>query len=250
MRKSEEWLYWKLRMYRKIMYEKYLSSVNIPQDELEDNFNRDIYLQSEIENALPQNKDANILDLGCGYGSFLHTLQKRGCKNLYGVEIGEEQNRFLNSKGLNVSQLDVFEFLKTDTKSYELITLFDVLEHFKKDEIVELLPLIKKRLSQEGVLIVRLPNGEAIFKGSIMYGDFTHETFLTKRSMIQLFKTFGFSRIDVYPDYNFGKTWKAKLAKFMYMSYVRFYKTLLLIDNSESVKYFLPTQNIVGVVRK
>jgi len=137
-------------MYRKIMYEKYLSSVNVTQDELEQNFNRDVYLQPEIENVIPKDKDANILDLGCGYGSFLHTLQKRDYKNLHGVEIGEEQNRFLNSKGLNVSQLDIFEFLKTDTKSYDLITLFDVLEHFKKDEIVELLPLLRDRLSLGG----------------------------------------------------------------------------------------------------
>jgi len=237
-------------MYRKIMYEKYLSSVNVTQDELEQNFNRDVYLQPEIENVIPKDKDANILDLGCGYGSFLHTLQKRDYKNLHGVEIGEEQNRFLNSKGLNVSQLDIFEFLKTDTKSYDLITLFDVLEHFKKDEIVELLPLLRDRLSSRGVLIVRLPNGEAIFKGSIMYGDFTHETYLTKRSMMQLFKTFGFSSVDVYPTYSFGKTFKAKIAKFIYMSYVKFYKTLLLIDNGASVEYFVPTQNILGVMKK
>jgi len=237
-------------MYRKIMYEKYLSSVNATQAELEENFNRDVYLQREIENAIPKDKEASILDLGCGYGSFLHTLQKRGYKNLYGVEIGEEQNIFLNSKGLNVSQFDIFEFLQTDNKTYDLITLFDVLEHFKKDEIVELLPLLKERLSQGGVLIVRLPNGEAIFKGSIMYGDFTHETYFTKRSMIQLFKTFGFSSVDVYPTYSFGKSFKAKVAKFIYFSYVKFYKTLLLIDNSASVEYFVPTQNILGVIKK
>jgi len=223
----------------------------VTQDELEENFNRDIYLQPEIEGVTPKDKDAKILDLGCEYGSFLHTLQKRGYKNLHSIEIGEEQNRFLNQKGLNVSQLDIFEFLKTDTKTYDLTFLFDVLEHFKKDEIVEFLPLLKDRLTQKkGVLVVKLPNGEAIFKGSIMYGDFTHETFLTKRSMIQLFKTFGFASVDVYPTYNFGTTFKAKIAKYIYMNYARFYKTLLFIDNSASVEYFVPTQNIVGIMRK
>jgi hypothetical protein len=83
-----------------------------------------------------------------------------------------------------------------------------------------------------------------------MYGDFTHETYLTKRSMIQLFKTFGFSTVDVYPTDTFGKTWKAKIAKFIYMSYVKFYKTLLMIDNGASVEYFVPTQNILGLIKK
>jgi 2-polyprenyl-3-methyl-5-hydroxy-6-metoxy-1,4-benzoquinol methylase len=140
-------------MYRKRMYEKYLSSVNLTKEELEENYNRDIALQQEIEEVIPKNTNANILDLGCGYGSFLHTLQTKGYKNLFGVEIGEEQNKFLNEKGLNVSHLDIFDFLKSDTNTYELITLFDVLEHFKKDEIVELLSLLKERLSDNGVLL-------------------------------------------------------------------------------------------------
>jgi 2-polyprenyl-3-methyl-5-hydroxy-6-metoxy-1,4-benzoquinol methylase len=237
-------------MYRKIMYERYLSSVNITMPELEESFNTDMVLQKEIENAIPKDKNANILDLGCGYGSFLHTLQIREYKNLFGVEIGEEENRFLNSKGLNVSKLDILDFLKSDIKTYELITLFDVLEHFKKDEIVEMLPLLKKRLNDNGKLILRLPNGEAIFKGSIMYGDFTHETYFTKRSMIQLFHTFGFSRVEIYPTYIFGNTWKAKIAKLIYMSYVKLYKTLLRIDNGSSVEHFVPSQNILGIINK
>ena len=98
--------------------------------------------------------------------------------------------------------------------------------------------------------MVRVPNGEAIFKGSIMYGDFTHETYFTKRSIIQLFKTFGFSDVNVYPTYSFGKTWKAKIARFIYISYVRFYKLLLMIDNGASLEYFVASQNILGVIRK
>ena len=97
--------------------------------------------------------------------------------------------------------------------------------------------------------MVRVPNGEAIFKGSIMYGDFTHETFFTKRSLIQLFKTFGFKKVDVYPVYNSGKTWKAKILKFVYLTYVEFYKLLLKVDNPASLEYFIPTQNILGVIR-
>jgi len=232
------------------MYKKYLSSINITQEDLEFLFDSDVFLQKEIEDNLPEDKNANILDLGCGYGSFLNTLKKKGYKNLFGVEIGEEQNKFLNSKGFDVSQGDIIDFLKNDINTYDLITLFDVLEHFNKDEIIELLPLLMERISKTGVLIVRLPNGEAIFKGSIMYGDFTHETFLTKRSMIQLFKIFGFSSVEVYPIYNFGKSWKAKIAKIIYISFIKLYKILLLIDNSASVEYFIPTQNILGIIKK
>jgi len=98
--------------------------------------------------------------------------------------------------------------------------------------------------------MVRVPNGEAIFKGSIMYGDFTHETFFTKRSLIQLFKTLGFKDVEVYPVYNFGKSLKSKIKKSIYMKYFKFYKFLLSIDNSASLEFFIPTQNILGIIKK
>lgn len=232
------------------MYEKYLSSVNVTNKDLEKSFNNDISLHKDMEEIMPRDNQAKILDLGCGYGAFLHMLQKKGYENLYGVELGEEENRFLNSKGLDVAQLDIFEFLEKDLRKYDLITMFDVLEHFTKNEIVRLIPLIKDRLKSNGILIVRVPNAEAIFKGSIMYGDFTHETFFTKRSLIQLFNAFNFLSVDVYPVYNFGGTWKARIAKYLYMGYVSLYKTLLYIDNSPSAEYFIPTQNVIVIIRK
>ncbi len=237
-------------MYRKIIYEKYLSSVNVTNEDIEESFNNNISLHKEVAKIIPRDKQAKILDIGCGYGVFLRTLQKKGYKSLYGVEVGKEENKFLNSKDLNVSQLDIFDFLEKDPNKYDLITRFDVFEHFKKNERIGLGPFIKDKLKSTGILVVRVPNAEAIFKGSIMYGDFTHETFFTKRSLIQLFNAFSFLSVDVYPVYNFGGTWKAKIAKYLYMGYVSLYKTLLYIDNSPSVKYFIPTQNVIAIIRK
>ena len=137
-------------MYRKIMYEKYLSSVNMEEEELEKNFNQNIHLQKEIIKNLPQNKEAKIIDLGCGYGTFLNALSKLGYKNLYGVEIGKEQNEFLNKKGFKVYKQDLIEFLETSEEKFDCITFFDVMEHFKKDEIVEIVSLLKDRLERGG----------------------------------------------------------------------------------------------------
>ena len=180
----------------------------------------------------------------------MNTLRRRGYINLYGVDIGEEQINYLTSYGLKLVKADIFKYLEDDTRKYDLITLFDVLEHFTKDEIAILLPLIKQRMTRSGMLVVRVPNAEAIFKGSIMYGDFTHETYLTKRSMIQLFKTFDYGTVNVYPVFGASNTLKSKLAHLLYSMYVKFYKMLLYIDNSESAAFFLPTQNILGIISK
>jgi len=59
------------------MYKRYLSSVNFQTEDLEKKFNEGIILQKEIENVLPDNKDAKIIDLGCGFGTFLNELKKK-----------------------------------------------------------------------------------------------------------------------------------------------------------------------------
>ena len=107
-------------------------------------------MQKKVYENLPKNRNAKILDLGCGYGTFLNALRSLGYKNLYGVEIGKEQSEFLKDKGFKIYQLDILDFLKTSNQTFDCITLFDVLEHFKKDEIVAMIPLLKSRLAGGG----------------------------------------------------------------------------------------------------
>ena len=78
-------------------------------------------------------------------------------------------------------------------------------------------------MTRSGMLVVRVPNAEAIFKGSIMYGDFTHETYLTKRSMIQLFKTFDYGTVNVYPVFE-HLIHLNPLTHLLYSMCVKFYK--------------------------
>ena len=133
-------------MYRKVIYEKYLSSVSVTEEELEVNFSQNVGLQKEVVANLPHDKEAKIIDLGCGYGTFLNALSKLGYKNIYGVEIGKEQNEFFKKKGFKVYNQDLVEFLKTCDEKWDCITLFDVLEHFRKDEIVEFLNYKNKKV--------------------------------------------------------------------------------------------------------
>jgi 2-polyprenyl-3-methyl-5-hydroxy-6-metoxy-1,4-benzoquinol methylase len=237
-------------MYRKIIYERYLSSINISLQDIEDNFNQNIFLDKMIEYNLTNNKEAKVLDLGCGNGSLLNTLKKRGYKNLFGVEIGVEQNIFLRNKGFQIQNQDIINYLETNNEAFDVIFLFDVLEHFNKNEIVKIIPLLKNKLRTNGKIFLRVPNAEAIFKGSIMYGDFTHETFFTKRSLLQIFNIYQFKKIEIYPVYP-PKTasWKSQLSLFIYKGYETFYRFLLARENKSSLEYFLSTQNILAIIQ-
>jgi 2-polyprenyl-3-methyl-5-hydroxy-6-metoxy-1,4-benzoquinol methylase len=237
-------------MYRKKIYERYLTSDNFRDfNEIENQFNSINYIDQNIIDVLPNDKKAKILDIGCGFGKWLKYLKENGYIDVNGVEIGEEQNQFLKDKGFNVIKSDIVDFLKTTNHKYSLITMFDVLEHFRKDEIVELIPLLKNILSDNGILIVRVPNGEAMYKGGIMYGDFTHETFFSARSLKQVFRLYDFGEIDVFPVYPIKHSFKSTIRYYGYKFYEFFYKVGIIFEMGQASD-FISSQNILGIIRK
>ena len=77
-------------------------------------------------------------------------------------------------------QLDIHQIVCADLSVYladkhatfDIIFARDVIEHFKKDEVLEIFCASYQALKPGGVLIVQVPNGESPFSGRIRYGDF------------------------------------------------------------------------------
>lgn len=234
--------------YRKILYKNYNY---LFEENLQYRHPELLDLHDEVHKLLNSlDKEAKIVDLGCGFGDLIYTLMHKGFKNVLGVEIGELQINYMKQKGIPFVKKDIISFLKEVNDSFDLIFMFDVLEHFYKSEVIEILSLAKRSLNQTGHIVLRVPNAEAIFKGSIMYGDFTHETFFTKRSLIQLAGALGFSSIQVYPVYVNPKSIKSLIAVKLYKLLSKIYSLALKIDNPESFRTFLPTQNIIAIITK
>ena len=77
------------------------------------------------------------------------------------------------------------------------VTATDVLEHLAKDEVLEALDAVVAALRSGGVLVARVPNAVSPLGGHIRYGDFTHETWYTARSVRQLAAAAGFTSVEV-----------------------------------------------------
>ena len=150
---------------------------------------------------LPGNKEARILDIGCGTGSFVNWLHESGYPNAEGIDVSEEQIGIGKNLGIgNIKEGDLRETLKAAASGYDAIVARDVLEHFNKEEILEVLELVFRALRPGGVFIAQTLNGESPFSGRLRYGDFTHETCFTKSSMEQVLSWAGFSRVNVHPQ--------------------------------------------------
>ena len=150
---------------------------------------------------LPQEKDAKILDLGCGSGNFIAWLQGLGYTNTKGVDISKEQIERGESRGIkNLMLADAKEFLRGREHQFDVIFARDFLEHFPKEEVLELATLIHKALKEKGYLVGQTLNGESLLAGRLLFSDLTHEMAFTWRSIRQLCLVSRFLSVKTYPQ--------------------------------------------------
>jgi SAM-dependent methyltransferase len=92
------------------------------------------------------------------------------------------------------------DFIKNSGEQFDVITGTDIIEHFTKDELVELLQTIQSKLKPGGKAIFRTPNLDAPFASIFANGDFTHENYLNASSAQQVHLACGFNKVNVYPS--------------------------------------------------
>lgn len=148
---------------------------------------------------LPQDKNAAILDVGCGEGRFLAWLKSEGYANAKGVDVSAQMAELARGRGLDVTRGDMKEILRANAGKLDCITAFDVLEHLDKDELIELLDLISAGLKPGGTFLCHTVNADGIAWGRMRYIDLTHEQAFTRYSLAQAFQATGFARSEFHP---------------------------------------------------
>lgn len=155
--------------------------------------------QHYIRQWLPENKQAQVLEIGCGLGYHLHALRGLGYTNLQGIDMSPEEIEIAqnNVKAVDFLVADVFSFLPQRQGQYDLAIMFNILEHFRKDEALEICQLIFNSLRSGGVLLIRTPNATNPASFHTLYSDLTHEMCYTQNSLADLLGLAGFSKVNV-----------------------------------------------------
>lgn len=149
---------------------------------------------------LPADRDAAILDVGCGAGSFLNFLRAEGYTQITGIDISEEQVQA--ARALGIREIEVAEaerYLLAHPQTFDCVVALDVLEHLKKGEVLSVLDATYQALRPGGRVLLRVPNGDSINASWVRYGDFTHELMFTPLSIGQVLRVAGFVEIQVLP---------------------------------------------------
>lgn len=121
----------------------------------------------------------NVLDLGCGHGMACEAVRKMGATPI-GVDytkarIESSKKRFPDIKFVCS---DMHKFLETTKKSFDVIMLFDTIEHLEAPR--ELIERAKKVLTEDGIIISITPLRHVYISHLQVYQD--EEDFIKKLS--------------------------------------------------------------------
>lgn len=237
--------------YRDKFYEKYITTQTsnlygeVDFKKVKGNFS---IFENYFGKFLPEDKEVKIVDLGCGSGDLILWLQSIGFKNVSGVDYSREQVELARRIGVkNVFQGDLREFLKNNRK-FDVIFMRDALEHFTKNEVIDILNLIRDSLVNEGVFVIQTINAENLLWGRLRHGDFTHEVAFTRNSLIQIFQVIGFNQIEIYPQPLIIHGLKSFVRRILWKLIEFVLKIYLLIETGSSAGIF--TQNLIVVAKK
>ena len=156
-------------------------------------------LQSYYGRILPQARDAPILEIGCGHGSFLYLLSRRGYTEFEGIDVSEEQIHLASRIWPRVQVADVFDYLHGREEHYELVVALDVIEHLTRDEVFDFFDAVYRALLPGGRVLVQTINMASPFGSTVRYADITHEVGFTPRSLQQIMSVCGYADWKVYP---------------------------------------------------
>lgn len=238
---------WQKRAY-KTYYDFYVfpEKGEVTAEKIEKHFDAWKHYYSRL---LPQNREAAILDAGCGVGEIVYWLKNIGFEKTIGVESDAKQIQIAKNLGINgIISADFREFLKNKENAYDCIIARDVLEHFDKKGGLETLDIFYNSLKDDGRLIIQTPNAESPFGGRYFHYDFTHLSAFTKTSLNHALKTVGFKNTLFCPMRPAPHGLKSTVRYFLWRLIEAMIKTYILIETGSGKGIF--TQNMIVLAEK
>ncbi|WP_299114888.1 class I SAM-dependent methyltransferase [uncultured Winogradskyella sp.] len=177
------------------MSENYISHTDTKRNLLERVYHvvRNISLKRKLKLINSFNSDdKTLLDIGCGTGDFLDVAQKDNWK-ITGIEPNENARHIANSKTKH-SVFEIEHLEKLEANSFDVITLWHVLEHLPNIETH--IKRFKHLLKPKGTLVIAVPNYKSY--DALYYENFwaaydvpRHLWHFSKTSIEKIFKKEG-----------------------------------------------------------
>jgi 2-polyprenyl-3-methyl-5-hydroxy-6-metoxy-1,4-benzoquinol methylase len=164
------------------------------------------WLTSELLPYLPDDRDAKVLDVGCGFGFALRALRSLGFTDVMGLEQSAEQARVASDAGFRVVTRDSSAaWLSDHPDEWDVVLLLDVLEHVAVEKQITFLRAIHQALKAGGRVIITAPNANSILASRWRYIDYTHHSSFTEHSLLFVLRNAGFTTVNVANEKGIGR---------------------------------------------
>jgi len=150
----------------------------------------------EAARLLQPSPEDVLLDVACGGGKLLQFYLDAGYIDVHGVDLSPEQVALARQVTPNVAQANVLDYLAENPGRFDLISGLDIVEHFRKDEVLQFLDLCFAALKPGGRLVLQTPNAESPWGTYHRYNDLTHELAFNPNALSRLLDLVGFEAIE------------------------------------------------------
>jgi 2-polyprenyl-3-methyl-5-hydroxy-6-metoxy-1,4-benzoquinol methylase len=243
-----------IETYRTRIYNQYVQAREqiLAPESLDGLQPRAPFLRRLVREHFPTDRDAVVLDLGCGHGALLHFARAAGYTNLSGVDGSPQQIAAAQRLGIEgVAEGDLRDTLAAQADaSLDVVVAFDVIEHFTRDELLPFVDQVHRVLKPGGCWIIHVPNGESPFFGSIRYGDLTHEIAFTRTSLAQLLLSSGFGEVRCFEDVPVVHGAKSALRWLLWKGFRSVLRLYVAAETGDASNAHIFSQNLLAVARK
>jgi SAM-dependent methyltransferase len=203
---------WSEQVYAEFYKSEYRSLVGFNKTHDEDLFFEDTKLRgAQIVSFVATflQKDAHILEIGCGNGGILQAFRDAGYNKVSGIEPNEKEARLAREKyGLDVIS-GMPDFNKIPDKTFDLVLIVASIDHFTHPR--EYLEMIKPKIKNTGYIFIDGNDVEAQMNLGIFNPKMDHPSYFSGLTIRRLLNSSGyelikFSRNFPYfsPLYNFS----------------------------------------------
>lgn len=155
-----------------------------------------------------KHKMLTVLDIGCSGGGFVKDCLDDGCLAI-GIEGSDYSKKLKRAEWRTIpdnlftgditGEIDIYITDQNDNKEriiFDLITCWDVMEHFKEEDLVKVANNVKKHLSESGVWIMNVSTTDSIHDGVNL-----HQTVKPREWWIDKFRDLGLEHLHKFEKY-------------------------------------------------
>lgn len=152
---------------------------------------------------------AKVLEIGFGNGRFLGFCRSQGF-SVTAVDVDPE----LVARAARAGFRAAADLRGIEPKEqFDLVVAFDVLEHMERTEVEEFFRVLPQLLSNDGRVLIRVPNGDSPFGRRHQHGDLGHVNTFGEFKLKQLARTHGLAvhavgespwNVDEFEDFHFA----------------------------------------------